>query len=127
MPIKILDVGQCGFDGPRMASLWEDELGAAVDQADSGEDAVQQAKGGKYDLILVNRVLADDGSSGLDVIKDLIDSGTNTPVMLVSDRDDAQEKAVKLGAMRGFGKAELDSPTTLKLVADTAKKHHKKA
>jgi CheY-like chemotaxis protein len=62
MAIRILDVGQCGFDGPRMAALWRERLGAIVDNADSGHDALQRLQHQKYDAILVNRVLARDGS-----------------------------------------------------------------
>jgi hypothetical protein len=71
MAIIILDVGQCGFDGPRMAALWRDKLDATVDRVANGKDAAQSLKKGGYDVVLVNRVLAADGSSGLDVIADL--------------------------------------------------------
>src|SRR4051794_3861010 len=120
MSIRILDVGQCGFDGPRMAALWQDELGAEVGCADSGEEAIEQLNENKYDVVLVNRVLASDGGSGLEVIREIKDSGANVPVMLVSDLDDAQEEAVALGAVRGFGKADLGEQATLDLVASVA-------
>jgi CheY-like chemotaxis protein len=116
MALRILDVGQCGFDGPRMAKLWHEKLGAKVDSSPCGPDALNRAKKNKYDIILVNRILADDGASGLQVVQDLIDSGTSTPVMLVSDLSEAQDAAVALGAVRGFGKAELGEQSTLDLV-----------
>jgi CheY-like chemotaxis protein len=120
MAIRILDVGQCGFDGPRMAALWRDKLDATVDRVANGKDAAQRLKKGGYDVVLVNRVLAADGSSGLDVIEDLLSAKTSVPVMLVSDLTDAQDAAVALGAVRGFGKAELGEPATLELVASVA-------
>jgi DNA-binding response OmpR family regulator len=120
MPIKILDVGQCGFDGPRMEDLWRKQLGATVERCDFGPEAVQRVRDNKYDIILVNRILAKDGTSGLEVIRDLISTGTKTPVMLVSDRSDAQDEAVALGAVRGFGKAELGQQATLDLVQRVA-------
>jgi CheY-like chemotaxis protein len=120
MAIKILDVGQCGFDGPRMAALWQDELGATVDRVDSGGEAAARIARGKYDVVLVNRLLAADGSSGLDVIQELIEAGTSVPVMLVSDLPDAQEAAMARGAVRGFGKADLGAPATLELVKRVA-------
>jgi len=52
----------------------------------------------------VNRVLAADGSSGMKVIETLLGTGTKVPVMLVSDFTEAQDTAVSLGAVRGFGK-----------------------
>ena len=40
--------------------------------------------------------------------------------MLVSDRPDAQDAAVALGAVRGFGKADLGVPETLEWVVRVA-------
>src|SRR5258708_328024 len=120
MAITILDVGQCGFDGPRMAALWRDKLNATVDRVTNGKDAALRLKKGGYDIVLVNRVLAADGSSGLDVIADLLSAETSVPVILVSDLTDAQDAAVALGAVRGFGKTDLGEPATLVLVAGVA-------
>ena len=122
MAITILDVGQCGFDGPRMADLWHEKLGATVIDSDTGADAVRQLEKGGIDLVLVNRVLNADRSSGVDLIPDLLAAGDGVPVMLVSDRIEAQDAAVALGAVRGFGKADLDQQSTLDLVKKTAKR-----
>lgn len=116
MAIRILDVGQCGFDGPRMASLWQRELGATVDSVDSGDDALRRLEAHRYDVVLVNRILAADGASGLAVIQQLKDAGITVPMMLVSDLAEAQDAAVALGALRGFGKAQLHEPETLELI-----------
>lgn len=116
MAARILDVGQCGFDGPRMAALWRDRLGATVDRCPSGADALRCCSQTRYDLVLVNRVLAADGSSGLDVVQNLVGSGQPAPVMLVSDIEAAQDQAVALGAVRGFGKAALGDGVTIYLV-----------
>lgn len=120
MSIHILDVGQCGIDGPRMERLWREELGAKVTRVDDAGAASQKLRQGHYDVVLVNRVLNRDGSSGLEVIKTLKSEGVKTPIMLVSDLEEAQEEAVALGAVPGFGKASLDDPQTLELVKTTA-------
>src|SRR5580704_7197635 len=99
--MRILEVGQCGFDGPRMEALWRDALGAEVDSAASERSAIAHMKSHKYDIALVNRILAADGSSGLHVIASLLKLGTGTPIMLVSDLSEAQDAAVELGAVRG--------------------------
>ena len=118
--MRILDVGQCGFDGPRMARLWHEALAAEVDCANTGDEAVQMLQRTDYDIVLVNRVLAADRSSGLEVIEQLLKLRRETPVMLVSDHADAQDAAVALGAVRGFGKAHLGERTTLDLVQRVA-------
>lgn len=119
MALRILDVGQCGFDGPRMATLWHEKLEAKVDRSASLADATKKLEQHKYDIILVNRLLAADGSSGMAVIEALLKE-TKTPVMLVSDLPEAQDEAVALGAVRGFGKAHLGEPETLELVRHVA-------
>ena len=120
MPMKILDVGQCGFDGPRMSRLFREILDATVDNAATREVAARRLRDGKYDVVLVNRVLAADGASGVELIGALIKSGCTTPLMLVSDLADAQDLAVAQGAIRGFGKAVLDSPKTFELIRKVA-------
>lgn len=120
MGLRILDVGQCGFDGPRMAEMLKTKLSAEVDQADTADRAKRQLASSKYDLVLVNRVLARDGSSGVDLIADLTGHGNTTPFMLVSDQDEAQEAAVAAGARRGFGKAGIEDAATFELIRSAA-------
>jgi len=121
--MKILDVGQCGFDGPRMARLWRETLEAEVERADTGDEAAQLLASHDYDLVLVNRILAADRSSGLDVIERLRAQNVHVPIMLVSDLPKAQDAAVKLGAVRGFGKSHLGERSTLELVSSVARDH----
>src|SRR4051794_11768646 len=121
MLMIILDVGQCGVDGPAMERLFRDELDAEVIGADTADEAKEQLDDGKIDVVLVNRVLAVDGSSGVALIKSLMKAGCKCPVMLVSDRDDAQEQAQAAGAMRGFGKSQLSDAETLDLIRQAVK------
>lgn len=125
MAIKILDVGQCHMDGPRMAALWRKTMNATVDRCDTAREALERAGQTAYDLVLVNRILDADGSSGLDLIRDLVASGSSAPVMLVSNHSDAQDAAVALGAVRGFGKNALNDPKTTQLVEQAANGHSK--
>jgi two-component system chemotaxis response regulator CheY len=62
----------------------------------------------------VNRVSDADGSPGIELIRALkADPGlAGVPVMLVSNYADAQAQAVALGALPGFGKADLTAPET---------------
>ncbi len=119
--IDILDVGQCGFDGPRMAALWKKKLGAHVSRADTLDDAIEKLREKTYDVVLVNRVLASDGSSGLDVIREIKSESPETPVMLVSDLPEAQEEAVAAGALPGFGKQNLEDEATLETVRNASR------
>jgi CheY-like chemotaxis protein len=66
--------------------------------------------------VLINRVLDFDGSSGLDLIRTLKEAPDQpmaaVPVILVSNYPEAQQAALELGAVSGFGKASLHSPAT---------------
>ena len=115
---RILNVGQCHIDGPWMKRVLEGRLGAVVDGADSPQEAADQARRHRYQLILVNRELAHDTASGLDVVSELIAGNPRTPVMLVSDLPEAQAAAVEQGAVPGFGKSELETVETLERLAE---------
>ena len=106
---KVLSVGQCGFDHSSIARQLRTALGASVEAASSQTEALAALRGGGYDLVLVNRVFDDDGAPGLDLIRALkADSAlADLPVILVSNYADAQAEAEELGALPGFGKAEL--------------------
>ncbi|WP_435021636.1 response regulator [Tundrisphaera sp. TA3] len=106
---RILDVGQCSYDHGSISRHLSAAYGAEVARAQSAAEALKAAKGGGFDLILINRQLDRDGSPGVDVIRalkadpDLAD----VPVMLVSNFPEAQAEAQALGALPGFGKADL--------------------
>jgi len=120
MSLRILDVGQCGIDGPRLTKLLENNLKAEVDQASTADEAREKLSAGKYDVALFNRVFNADGDDGVRVIGELVKGGVKTPLMLVSDRDDAQQAAVAAGATMGFGKAAMGDPATLELIRKAA-------
>jgi two-component system chemotaxis response regulator CheY len=112
---QVLNVGQCGADHASVRWLLQREFDATVVPAATTVEALAQLRRGIFDLVLVNRVLDRDGSSGLDLIRQLHEDEAlrQIPVMLVSNYAEAQQEAEALGARPGFGKAELDRPQTL--------------
>jgi len=124
MSIRILDIGQCGVDGPAITQLLHEELGAKVKSVATADEAKREIASTKFDLVLVNRELARDGSSGVELIGDLVDHGMTVPIMLVSDYAQAQDEAVARGAVRGFGKSKLNDPATIQLIGKAASGGH---
>jgi two-component system chemotaxis response regulator CheY len=112
---RILSIGQCSADHGSISRTLEQHFHAEVVSADSRDEALKLLRTDPFDLVLINRVLDRDHSSGLDVLRAIrADAGFVTiPVMLVSNYDDAQEQAVGLGALPGFGKAALGQPPML--------------
>ena len=110
MPDRILLVGHCGVDGPRL----KDELSAAIPSAtveriNSEADlraALEQGEG----LLLVNREPVGFDAEGLDLIKQVKADHPKAKAMLVSDQADAQQEAERAGAIKGIGKSAMGSP-----------------
>lgn len=112
---KVLDVGQCGPDHWSISNMLQQHFSVDISRAETFEEAVNTARDSSYDLILINRLLDVDGSPGVDILRTLKSepATANTPVMLVSNFEDSQQEAMSFGAVRGFGKAELNKPATL--------------
>ncbi len=112
MTVRILDVGQCGFDHAAISDFLQHIVSANVEAIGTAADAEKLLRQNRYDLVLINRILDRDGSSGIDLIKQLRQMSNCPPVMLVSNLPDAQTKAMAAGAVWGFGKAGIHLPQT---------------
>jgi two-component system chemotaxis response regulator CheY len=104
-----------------MADQWsiartlQDSFGAEVVAADTPAEALDKMRRETFALVLVNRVFDRDGSSGLDLIRQVQGDKDlrQVPIMLVSNYTDAQARAVQAGAEPGFGKSSLGQPQML--------------
>ena len=112
---RVLSVGQCFADHSGITRVLRGSFGAEVIGVDSAHEALDKLRAESFALVLVNRVLDSDGSSGLDVIRAIKDEEAmrSVPVMLVSNYEEAQQQAVQAGALPGFGKASLGQPHML--------------
>ncbi len=112
---RVLSAGQCLADNWSISRFIRKHFDAEVLTADSASEALAQLRAGGFDLVLVNRVFDADGSSGLEMIKEMqADPKLQViPVMLVSNYEDPQRQAVELGAVPGFGKAAVGQPQTV--------------
>lgn len=71
-----------------------ENVGFYVDISNTGEDGEYKAFINEYDVILLDLNLPD--KDGLDILKDLRNSGNNTPVIIVSARDEIEERTLGL-------------------------------
>src|SRR5579864_295707 len=120
MPSRsILSVGQCAFDHNSIARHLQQSFGAQVTAAATATEALEQLRTNRFDLILVNRISVGDRAPGIDLIRILKTDPqlAALPVMLVSNYPDAQKKAIALGALPGFGKAQIREPETQERLA----------
>jgi len=116
----VLSIGQCRPDQAAISHYLTSHFGARVLTADLPTEAYQLLSNQSIDLILVNRKLDADYSDGMEILQHLCTdkSTAEIPVMLVSNFAEWQEKAVAMGAIYGFGKAELNRPETKQRLSD---------
>src|SRR4051812_38942788 len=105
MSKRILLVGHCGVDGPRL----QREIAARVRTAEAvrinSMENLHEACDEGADLLLVNREpVGFSPLMGVDLIRELKEEYPDQKVMLVSDFPEAQEEATAAGALPGFGK-----------------------
>lgn len=119
MSRKVLDVGQCNPDHSQISAFLRREFDVEIQRAHLFDEAVKLALDTPFDLILINRILDADGTAGMAILHELKSqpSTAETPVMIVSNFQDAQDTAVESGAVRGFGKAELEQNATKESLA----------
>jgi hypothetical protein len=119
MTKRVLLVGHCGIDGPRLL----DEISRALPTAHVGrvnsEAELREACAGGAALLLINREPVGFDRGGLDLVREVKSDYPECTVMLVSDKADAQREAIEWGAVQGFGKSELGSPS----LTDRVKQH----
>lgn len=115
MPKRLLDVGNCAFDHGSISSLVEHNFPVEIDRAHGLDDALTALRQQAYDLVLVNRKMDQDGSDGLEIIRQIKQDPqlTTVPVMLLSNFAEYQQEAIAAGAESGFGKRDLASNETL--------------
>ena len=109
---QVLSIGQCGFDHGSISRFLQGEFDVDVLPAATADEAVGQLRQRSFDLVLVNRQFDADCSEGVEFIERLKADPelAAIPVMLVTNFREYAEQAVAIGALPGFGKAELGSP-----------------
>ncbi len=116
---KVLLVGHCGVDSPRLEQMLKSHFDVEVERANYMDEVPERIQETHYDLLLINRVGYFDGKSGIELIKQLHDSGKvppKTKLMLITNYEDAMKEAMENGAVKGFGKKKIDHPDTIALL-----------
>ena len=111
MSKRILLVGHCGVDGPRLKSEIAQFLtDAEIDRINSDADLRRACDEGA-DLLLINREpLGFEPKLGQDLIRELHNKYPGQKLILVRDYEEAQDEATQAGALPGFGKGDIGSP-----------------
>ena len=105
----VLSVGQCLMDHETLSGWMAENFDIEVVAAQGKRDTLSTMRERDCHLVLVNRIIDCDGTSGLDIIAELKNDPelSAVPVMMVTNYPDHQQLAVEAGAEYGFGKANL--------------------
>jgi DNA-binding NarL/FixJ family response regulator len=116
-------VGHCTPDSAHLKMIVRGAVPDAEVIRVTTDAATEQLIQEGVDLLLVNRAMEDTFSMaiGTDYMRQLRERYPSVRMMLISNYPDAQEAAVKEGALRGFGKNALTSPATKQLLQDALK------
>ena len=112
---KVLSVGQCEPDSAALKRFLDQHFRVSIERAKLPDEALKKLRSGRFDLVLINRKLDEDYSDGTEIVKTIKSDSelAKTPVMIVSNHDDAQQEAIGFGAEYGFGKLEYSKPETV--------------
>ena len=90
-----------------------------VDRARLVNEAIERMRTRRYDLVLFNRLIFADGSEGMELLRRARaeELAEDTPIMLVSNYEEAQAACEAAGGRRGFGKADLGERSTIERLA----------
>lgn len=106
---QIALVGHCGFDAASLRRFVQRQAPQATVVELHDRAALDQA--GPDTLLLVNRVLDGDlnAADGVDLIRQVRLRDNAPRAMLISNYEQAQREAEAVGALPGFGKAQIGS------------------
>src|SRR5438552_431392 len=98
---RVLDVGNCNPDHHMIRMMLERYFRADIDRVMFVDEALELMRRTKYDLVLFNRLIFEDGSEGLELVHRAKADTTlqPAPLMMVSNYADAQKAAVMAGAV----------------------------
>ncbi len=116
---QLLDVGNCDPDHAAISRMLNEHFHVTIDRVMYVDQAMDRMRRRRYDLVLFNRLIFEDGSEGIELLKRAGQDASlrDVPIMMVSNFPEAQEAARRLGGRPGFGKAAIDQPGTIEMLS----------
>jgi two-component system chemotaxis response regulator CheY len=98
-----------------MSTTIQRDFSVEVVSARTADEALALLQRESFALVMVNRLLDADGTTGLELIQRIKadEQLRQVPVMLISNYPEAQAEAEQAGAVPGFGKAALGESQTV--------------
>lgn len=116
---RVLDVGNCDPDHGMISAMLRQHFDVVIDRVMFVHEAIERMRANTYAIVLFNRLIFADDSPGDALLKEAKSNPqlAATPIMMISNYAEAQASAVALGAVPGFGKAQVTAPQTRELLS----------
>jgi CheY-like chemotaxis protein len=115
----LLDVGNCDPDHGMIRRMLTEHFDVRIDRVMFVDEALEKMRERVYSLVLFNRLIFDDGSEGIELLRraKADPSLRATPIMMISNYADAQKKSVSEGGELGFGKQDVGTDKAVSTLA----------
>lgn len=116
---SVLDVGNCDPDHGMVKQMLSENFDARLDRVMFVDDALARMRENRYDLVLFNRLIFEDGSEGIELLKRAKADPAlqGVPIMMISNFEDAHAASVAAGGVPGFGKKAVFATSTIELLS----------
>lgn len=116
---KVLDVGNCDPDHNMIRKTLMKHFDVEIDRVMFVDEAIEKLRERSYDLVMFNRLIFDDGSEGIELLRQAKSESslTGTPIMMISNFKEAQAKSIAAGGVPGFGKDSILADSTRELLS----------
>lgn len=116
---SVLDVGNCDPDHGMIQQMLRENFDVRIDRVMFVDDALARMRENRYDLVLFNRLIFEDGNEGIELLKKAKADPAlqSVPIMMISNFEDAQAASIAAGGEPGFGKKTIFAPATIELLS----------
>jgi two-component system, chemotaxis family, chemotaxis protein CheY len=116
---SVLEVGNCDPDHGMIKQMLSENFEVRIDRVMFVHDALARMREKRYDLVFFNRLIFEDGSEGIDLLKKAKSDPAlkDTPIMMISNFEDSQAASVAAGGEPGFGKKAVFADATIQLLS----------
>lgn len=116
---RVLDVGNCDPDHGMIRRMILQHFHAEIDRVMFVDEALDRMRQQRFDLVLFNRLIFDDGSEGIELLRRAKSDAAlrEMPIMMISNYAEAQRASVDAGGVPGFGKNAIFDQGTISLLA----------
>jgi PleD family two-component response regulator len=126
---SLLDVGNCDPDHGMIKQMLSENFDVRIDRVMFVKNALERMRANRYDLVLYNRLIFEDNTEGIELLKATKADPAlkDVPIMMISNFEDAQATSIAAGGEPGFGKKAVFASSTVELLSKYLPKNKARA